>query len=199
MGKVVASITTSLDGYVTGPDAGPDAGLGTGGERLHYWVFGGPWTYAEEPTGEPDPVDRAFLDDVMAGLGAVVCGRNTYDSAGAWGGRNPWDRPLFVVTRRPGDQPAADTGFTFVDGFRTAFDRARDTAGERDVCVMGGAETIRQALSAGYVDEFVVTVAPLILGAGTRLFQGFEQDVELERTDVVLSPWATHLRYRLLR
>ncbi|RTL69182.1 MAG: dihydrofolate reductase [Pseudonocardiaceae bacterium] len=199
MGKVVATITTSVDGYVTGPDAGPDAGLGIGGERLHYWVFGGPWSYTEEPTGEPDPVDKAFLDDAMAGLGAVVCGRNTYDSAGAWGGHNPWDRPLFVVTRRPDEQPDADKGFTFVDGFRAAFDRAQEAAGDRDVCVMGGAETIRQALSAGIVDEFVVSVAPLVLGGGTRLFEGFEKDIELERTDVIASPWATHLRYRLVR
>ncbi|ODT98404.1 MAG: deaminase [Pseudonocardia sp. SCN 72-86] len=199
MGKVVATITTSVDGYVTGPDAGPDAGLGIGGERLHYWVFGGPWSYAEEPTGDPDPIDKAFLDDSMAGLGAVVCGRHTYDSAGAWGGRNPWDRPLFVVTQRPEDQPDAEKGFTFVDGFRDAFDRARDAAGDRDVCVMGGAETIRQALSAGIVDEFVVSVAPLVLGGGTRLFEGFAQDIELERTEVIASPWATHLRYRLVR
>ena len=55
MGKVGAQITTSLDGFITGPDDGPERGLGIGGERLHYWVFGGPWTYAKEPRGEPDP------------------------------------------------------------------------------------------------------------------------------------------------
>ncbi|GAY09580.1 dihydrofolate reductase family protein [Pseudonocardia sp. N23] len=199
MGKVVATISTSVDGYVTGPDDGPGNGLGTGGERLHHWVFGGPWTYDAEPTGEPDPVDRAFLDDAMAGLGAVVCGRNTYDAAGTWGGRNPWDRPLFVVTRRPHEQPAAEQGFTFVDGFRAAFERAQDTAGDRDVCVMGGAETIRQALAVGYADELVVSLAPLVLGGGTRLFEGFVRDIDLERTDVIVSPWATHLRYRIVR
>ncbi|GAA4883861.1 dihydrofolate reductase family protein [Pseudonocardia benzenivorans] len=200
MGRVLASITTSVDGYVTGPDAGPDRGLGVGGERLHYWVFGGPWTYENEPTGAPDPVDKSYLDDAMADLGAVICGRNTYDSAGAWGGRNPWpDGPLYVVTHRVEDQPDPDSGFVFVDGFDAALARARESAGDRAINVMGGAATIRQALAGGHVDELGISVAPLVLGGGTRLFEGFTGDLDLERIDVRVSPWATHLRYRVVR
>ena len=60
MTKVLAAITTSVDGYITGPDDGPGKGLGEGGERLHYWVFGGPWTYDAEPRGEPKGEDAAF-------------------------------------------------------------------------------------------------------------------------------------------
>lgn len=77
MTKVAAGITTSLDGYITGPNDGPDRGLGDGGERLHYWVFGGPWSYDEEPTGEPTGADKELLDEAMANVGAVVGGRNT--------------------------------------------------------------------------------------------------------------------------
>ena len=90
MGTVVAQITTSLDGYVTGPDDGPGRGLGIGGERLHYWGFGGPWSYDEQPTGEADGVDKELLDEAFANLGAVIGGRATYGAAGAWGGSNPW-------------------------------------------------------------------------------------------------------------
>src|SRR5512133_455884 len=111
MPKVIAGITTSVDGYITGPDDGPDKGLGEGGERLHYWVFGGPWTYAAEPTSEATGEDKAWLDEAMASMGAVVGGRWTYEAAGHWGGANPWPVPFFIVTHRPEEEPAG-AGFT---------------------------------------------------------------------------------------
>ena len=77
MSKVIAGITTSVDGYITGPDDGPGCGLGIGGERLHYWVFGGPWSYADEQRGEPTGEDAAWLADVTSRVGAVVGGRWT--------------------------------------------------------------------------------------------------------------------------
>ncbi|TMB50182.1 MAG: dihydrofolate reductase [Chloroflexi bacterium] len=198
MTKVVASITTSLDGYITGPNDGPGQGLGEGGERLHYWVFGGPWSYEEEPTGEATGADKAYLDGAMARLGAVVGGRNTYESAEAWGGSNPWPVPFFVVTHRPEDAPAG-AGFTFVDGLEEAIARARDAAGEKDVSLMGGADVIRQALRSGQVDELFITIAPIVLGGGKRLFEGFEETFRLEHLGVVQSPFATHIQYRVLR
>ena len=94
MGKVVAAITTSVDGYVAGPDDGPGKGLGEGGERLHYWVFGGPWSYGAEPSGEATGEDAEWLQEAMAGLGAVVGGRWTYEAAEHWGDENPWGLPV---------------------------------------------------------------------------------------------------------
>jgi dihydrofolate reductase len=138
MTKVNAGITTSLDGYITGPDDGPGRGLGEGGERLHYWVFGGPWSYAEEPKGEATGADKELLDRAYATVGAVVGGRNTYEAAEAWGGQNPWGIPFFIVTHRPAEAPA-DAGFEFVNGLDEAIAHAREAAGEKDVFVMGGA------------------------------------------------------------
>jgi dihydrofolate reductase len=169
MTKVLAGITTSLDGYITGPNDGPGRGLGDGGERLHYWVFGGPWTYDEEPRGEATGADKEYLDEAMARVGAVVGGRNTYEAAGAWGGQNPWGMPFFIVTHRPEDAPA-DAGFSFVNGLDEAVARAREAAGGKDVSIMGGADVIRQALRAGHVEELSISVAPVVLGAGKRLF-----------------------------
>jgi len=94
-----------VDGYVTGPGDGPGCGLGTGGERLHYWVFGGPWSYDAEPVGEATGEDKKWLDRAMSGLGAVIAGRWTYEAADHWGGRNPWRVPFFIVTHRPAEQP----------------------------------------------------------------------------------------------
>src|SRR2546425_11926575 len=81
MAKVLAGITVSVDGCITGPDDGPGKGLGEGGERLHYWVFGGPWTYDSESRGEPTGEDAAWLGGMISRVGAVVGGTSTYEAA----------------------------------------------------------------------------------------------------------------------
>lgn len=200
MSTVTAGITTSVDGYVVGPDDRPGQGLGTGGERLHYWVFGGPWSYADEaagkPLGEPTGEDKAWLDEAFARLGAVVGGRSTYEAAGHWGDENPWGLPFFIVTHRVDEQPEGDA-FVFVDGVEEAVERAKQAAGDKDVNVMGGGDVIRQALAAGLVDELTIIVAPVILGGGKRLFEGFDRDLELEHLGVRQSPFATFIDYRV--
>jgi len=198
MTKVIANITTSLDGYVTGPDDGPGCGLGVGGERLHYWVFGGPWTYETQPEGEMSGEDKAYFDELNARTGAVVAGRGTYDAAEAWGGSNPWPVPFVIVTHHPDDQPQ-ETGFTFAGDLDSALDQARAAAGDKDVLVMGGPDLIRQALAAGVVEELGISTAPVVLGAGKRLFEGFTDDVELGTVSVRQSPYATHVWYSVRR
>jgi dihydrofolate reductase len=196
VGKVMAGITTSVDGYITGPDDGPGKGLGEGGERLHYWVFGGPWSYGAESSGEMLAEDKAWMDQAMTSVGAVVAGRATYEAAEHWGDANPWGLPFFIVTHRPGDQPPGEE-FRFVNGVSEAIDEAKAAAGDKDVHVMGGADTIRQALEAGLVDELTIILAPLILGRGKRLFDGFNRDVELEHLGVRQSRYATFVDYRV--
>jgi dihydrofolate reductase len=198
MTKVLAGITTSVDGYIAGPDDGPGKGLGEDGERLHHWVFGGPWTYDEEPRGEATGEDAAWLADAFARIGAVVAGRWTYEASGHWGGENPWKLPLFIVTHRPEEEPEG-AGFTFVSGVQEAVEQARQAAGGKDVHVMGGADVIRQALGAGLVDELTIIVAPVILGGGKRLFEGFSRSIELEHVGVRQSPYATFIDYRVTR
>ena len=196
MSKVVAGITTSVDGYITGPDDGPGKGLGEGGERLHYWVFGGPWTYADEARGEPTGEDAAWLAEVTSRVGAVVGGRGTYETARHWGDQNPWGLPFFIVTHRPEEEPEGGE-FTFVAGVEAAVERAREAAGDKDVHIMGGAEIIRQALEAGIVDELSIIIAPVVLGGGKRLFEGFSQSLDLEHLGVRQSQFATFIDYRL--
>src|SRR5215203_1157875 len=137
MTKVLAGITTSVDGYITGPNDGPGNGLGDGGERLHYWVFGGPWTYGSEERGGATGEDAAWLAEAINRVGAVVGGRWTYEAAGHWGDDNPWGLPFFIVTHRPQEEPEGGA-FTFVSGVSAAVEQARTAAGEKDVSVMGG-------------------------------------------------------------
>lgn len=197
MTKMLAAITTSLDGYVTGPNDGPKRGLGDG-ERLHYWVFGGPWTYEEPGRGEPTGADKEYLDAAFERAGAVIGGRGTYHAAGAWGGQNPFGVPFFIVTHRPQDQPS-EGGLIFVDGLEAALDRAREAAGDKDVSIMGGADVIRQTLRAGCLDELTISIAPIVLGDGKRLFEGFSESVTLEHLELRQSPFATHITYRVIR
>ena len=198
MGRVIASITASVDGYVTGPDDGPGQGLGRGGERLHYWVMGGPWTYDGGHELAMQGADREFFEQITATVTCGIVGRGMYDAAGAWGGRNPFPGTLFVLTHRTADPPSPDSGFRFVDGLDVALAQATDAAGDGDVAIGGGADVIRQALTAGLVDDLFLSTAPLILGAGKRLFDGFAADVDLEVASVHSSPYATHVHYRVL-
>jgi dihydrofolate reductase len=119
-----------LDGYVAGPNDGPGCGLGDGGERLHYWVFGRSWRYDAPERGEPTGEDKAWLESALGSTGAVITGRGTYEAAGHWGDKNPWGVPAFVVTHRLGEQPAGGE-FIFVDGVSEAIERARAAAGEK--------------------------------------------------------------------
>jgi hypothetical protein len=94
MGRVISGITTSVDGYITGPNDGPGRGLGDGGERLHAWVFGGHWSYEDGPRGEATGADKDCLDAATASVGAVIGVRWTYEAADHWGGANPWLVPF---------------------------------------------------------------------------------------------------------
>jgi dihydrofolate reductase len=193
----IASISMSVDGFVTGPDDRPGQGLGIGGERLHYWVFGGPWTYdGEHDSDAISGEDAAYYDGLIERIGSGIVGRGMYDAAGAWGGENPFPGTLVVLTHRTGDPH--DESFTFVDDLGRALRLAREAAGNEAVSIGGGADVIRQALAAGEVDELCLSTAPVVLGTGKPLFDG-SLELDLEPLAVHQSRWATHVRYAVIR
>ncbi len=199
MTGVLAGITMSLDGYITGPNDGPGVGLGEDGERLHYWVFGGPWTYDGE-RGTAAAPDRAYMEETFASGGAMICGRTMYEAARGWGENPGFGMPMFVVTHRAQERIVkGDTSFEFVTGgIEEALAKARATAGGRNVILMGGGDVLRQFLAAGHLDELTLTIAPVLMGAGKRLFDGISRtDIDFERIGVIESPYATHLRFRV--
>lgn len=191
MGKVFIEVSLSLDGIIAGPGVSRDQPMGREGRRLYHWLF--------EPSG---PADSAAGAAMFETTGAVLIGRRTLDAAlDSWGEDGAFGLPCFVVTHR-GHDPVerTRTRFEFVTGgIGVALERARAAAGERDVCIMGGAELARQYLAAGLVDELRVHLAPVVLGAGQRFFEGFEQLVRLEPLPAVETPHATHLRWKVLR
>lgn len=200
MGKVLGGLTMSLDGYITGPNDRLGAGLGDGGERLHYWVFGGPWTYDTPSQGEMTAADKAYVEESFASAGAWLVGRTMHDVVDGWGADPGFDVPLFIVTHRPHEpQVKGKSTFEFVTGgIDEALAKAKAAAGDKNVLIMGGANLLCQYLDAGVVDELVVTIAPVVLGGGKRMFDGLTRDdLIFERTEVIASDFATHLRYRV--
>ncbi len=199
MSKVILDITMSLDGFVTAPNDDIDRrlGLGEAGEVLHYWVFGGPWTY-DGPRGQATGVDKQVLEEATTEVGAGVVGRRMYDITGGWGGTSPFG-PCVVVTHRVEDQPDPASGFVFIDGVEAAIGRARELAGGKDVDIGGGASIAQQALRAGLVDELHLHLAPVILGGGRTLFGHLGVRLQLEPTRVLESRYATHLSYRIVK
>lgn len=194
MTRVVADITMSLDGFVTGPNPSLTSGLGDGGELLHEWAF------------SDDPVDAEILRTAVEATGAVVMGRRLFDiidGPGGWndevgyGGDFAAKPPFFVVTHQPPERVRLDLDFTFVpEGPAAAIDRARDAAGGKDVVVMGGGDVIAQSLADGLLDELSIHLAPMVLGGGTPLFKP-EQRCSLVQTAVRPTSTATHIAYRV--
>src|SRR5205085_12544687 len=111
------------------------------------------------------------------------------------GDENPWGLPFFIVTHRPEEEPEGGA-FTFVSGVKEAVERAVEAAGGKDVNVMGAADVIRQALAAGLIDELTIITAPVVLGGGKRLFEGFSRSLELEHLGVRPSQYGTVVDYR---
>src|SRR2546421_8301247 len=153
MAKVIAGITMSLDGYSTGPNDRVGAGLGDGGERLHHWVFGGPWTYAE-PRGSAIGVDKDYLDEVFAAGGAWIVGRAMHDVVNGWGDDPGFGVPVFVVTHRPHETVAkGDTSFEFVTGgIDHALARAPAAAGDQKEIVIFCVDRLMQFLPPWLLD-----------------------------------------------
>ena len=201
MSATVLDMSTSLDGFITGPNEGPDNGLGDGGHRLHEWALSGE---AGGPTGVPavsaSGVNRDVFDGMMS-TGAVVAGRRTFEWAGGWGGDHHDGVPIFIYSRHePGIDISGWPLVTYVDSVETAMSEARKAAGDRNVMVHGAAVT-QLALAAGVLDELELHVVPVLFGQGRRLFEGLAaEQIKLERTRTLEGEGGvTHMHYRVQR
>jgi len=213
MNRLTFDITMSLDGFIAGPNATLEQPLGEGGEQLHEWLVGlASWRETHGLAGGTTNRDSEILEEAMARNGATLMGRRMFSGGagpweddpnadGWWGDDPPFHTPVFVLTHHPREpvEKQGGTSYTFVtDGIEAALGQARAAAGGKDVAIAGGASVAQQYLRAGLLDELQIHVAPLLLGAGVRLFDEPGGDpLALKVARVVESPTVTHLRYEV--
>ena len=205
MGIVTAHMSMSLDGYVAGPNAGAGNPLGDGGVLIQQWMFElASFREMQGLSGGQTNKDDEELRQRFAPTGAVVMGRRMFDEGeGPWGYNPPFRMPVFVVTHQPRERLVKEGGttFTFVtEGIESALEQAKAAAGDKNVNIAGGADTVQQYIRARLLDELEIHLAPLLFGEGIRLFEGMgPEHIELENIRVVASPKVTHLRFRVVK
>jgi dihydrofolate reductase len=209
-GKVKCQISISADGYASGPNQSEENPLGEGGMALHEWVVKlAAWRQSHgREGGEVNPSSEIF-EAAAGNTGAVIMGRNMFGPVrgpwteplwnGWWGDDPPFGVPVFVLTHYEREPlTLGETTFHFVtEGPERAVELAREAAGDKDVAVGGGGETIQELIRAGLLDELLVNQVPVILGGGVRLLDGIPPSVTLEQIRVVEGPEAAHLFYSL--
>ena len=209
MSSLKLNITMSLDGFVAGPNQSTENPLGVGGLDLHQWLF--PLKVFRAMQGEEGGEVNAstpVAEEILGGAGATIMGRNMFGGGpgpwdetwkGFWGDEPPYHGPVFVLTRYPREPIVMQGGTTFhfvTDGIESALERAKVAAGGRDVSLAGGASVAQQYLAAGLLDEMVVSIVPMLLGGGARLFDNLgEHAQKLRQVEAIAAPGVTHVRY----
>jgi len=199
-GTVFFSVSMSLDGFIA-PESSEEL-MGRQWMELQRWIF--PTRFFRENLtigkGGEEGRDNDIVRETFERTGASVMGKRMFDAGERmWPEEAPFHTPVFVVThekRDPWERPGGTT-FHFVDdGIEPALEQAREAAGDRDVRVAGGGETILEYLNAGLVDEFSIALSPVLLGSGIRLFEGVDAGrVALEPVRSEASSRVTHLTY----
>jgi dihydrofolate reductase len=197
MSKVFAEMSMSLDGFIAGPNDNVD--------RLHEWLYDlSTWRAPHGMSGGENNQDADVMDESFKRAGAFVMGRRMFNLAEEpWGSNPPFHSPVFVVTHEAREPLAKEggTAFHFVTtGVEGAIRQAKAAAGDKDVSVSGGANTIQQCLKSGLVDELIIHLIPVLLGGGILLFESLgNASIELESTRVIDSPKVTHLQFRVMK
>jgi dihydrofolate reductase len=215
MSKLRATMAISLDGFGAGPDQSVDTALGVGGERLHEWMI--PLAvfremHGEEGSGGEVNASTAVVRGWWENIGAVVMGRNMFgggpgpwrgDWRGWWGENPPYHVPVFIITHHPREPVEMQGGTTFhfaTEGIEPTLKLATEAADGKDVWLTGGASVIRQYLRARLLDEIEISLTPVLLGEGERLFADLDgAEIELEQVRAIEAPGVTHIRYRVKR
>jgi dihydrofolate reductase len=214
MSQLRYTTSMSLDGFVAGPHQSPQHPLGVRGELLHGWMRElAVWRAQAGLEGGVVNASTEILEREDVNVGAIIMGRNMFGGGpgpwpevpwnGWWGENPPFHMPVIVLSHFARKPLVCEGGTTFTftsEGLDSALAMARERAQGRDVAISGGAGVARQFLAAGLVDEFMIHLVPVLLGAGVRLFEDAASPaIALEQTDVVEAPGVTHLTYRVSR
>jgi dihydrofolate reductase len=203
MSKIIFDCAISLDGYFAGDNRGPQNPIGDGGVSLHTWMFNQK-AFVEmscKKKGGEDGPDNKLLEAILARTGAYIMGKRMFDEGEQHWADDLYKTDVYVLThekREPWVQQGATTFYFINDGIKSALEKAKKSAKDKDIRIQGGADTIQQFLNAGLVDEFCIHITPVILGSGIRLFDNIKKDkFHIAISDVIPSELTTHLFYKL--
>lgn len=209
MGKLKLNVTMSIDGFDAGPSQSERDPLGVGGMDLHPWLvelaaFRDSHGEGGGEVNPSTPIAESFFENV----GASIMGRNMFGGSGTWGdapwkgfwgNEPPFHHPVFVLTHHAREPLELEGGTTFhfvTGGIEAVLEQALPAAGGKDVSLGGGADVVAQYLAAGLLDEMVISIVPLILGDGARLFGNLgDARPKLEQVEAIEAPGVTHIRY----
>jgi dihydrofolate reductase len=199
--KITSGLTVSLDGFGAGVNQSFEKPFGDNfdAELLDRWMF-----------AEPEKHKHKKEIDAILDAGAFIMGNNMFgpkdrrnkpEWKGWWGDNPPYHAPVFVLShteRKPIEMEGGTTFIFVTDGIESAFKKAKEAAGDRNVKIMGGANTVNQYLAAGLIDELWLHIVPVTICSGSRLFEGVPQ-LRLEPTEVSGTSVVTHIRYNVLK
>lgn len=204
MSKVFFDVGISLDGYIAGPNGGPANPLGDGGISIHDWMFKQK-SFREHlgmDGGENNNPDNDIIEETINRIGSNIMGKHMFEEGEAsWPEEAPFHTSVYVMTkqkRKPLERKGGTTFYFTNEGIEKVLQKAKDAAGQKDVRISGGADVIRQYLNAGFIDEFIIHIAPLFLGTGVRLFEKTDsRGITFEISKVIGSPVVTHIFYKV--
>lgn len=204
MSKIFFAVGTSMDGFLAGLNGGAKNPLGDGGTAIHKWLYQQKAFHEllEFGKGGETGKDNDILKEIISRTGASIMGKRMFEEGEAnWPENAPFHTPVFVLTkevREPWERKGGTTFYFINDGIESALQKAKQAAGNKDIRIAGGANTIQQFLNAGLVDDFTINYSPVMLGKGVRLFDNIDKGkFTLEIVEAVNSPLITHLRYKL--
>jgi dihydrofolate reductase len=210
MSKLRLNITMSIDGFVAGPEQSEENPLGIGGMELHNWLTELE-AFQETHGGEGGKVNAStpIAEGFFENVGASIMGRNMFGGSGPWGAEPwrgfwgedpPYHHPVLVLTHHAREPLEMQGGTTFhfvTEGIESALDQAKEAAAGKDVSLAGGASVVQQYLAAGLLDEMLISVVPVLLRDGARLFDNpGDARPRLEQVEAVEAPGVTHITYR---
>ena len=205
MSKVFVDIGISLDGFIAGLNGGPKNPLGDDGLKIHDWMFKqiGFLEHLDLEGGEINTKDGEIIENIFTRIGANIMGKRMFEEGEAnWPEEAPFHTPVYVLTHQQRESWERNGGtiFYFVnEDIHIVLEKAKKDAGNKDVRISGGADTIQQFLNAGLVDELNIHMAPIMLGRGVRLFDNIDNGkITLEIKNVIHSPMVTHLFYKVI-
>lgn len=205
MCKVFFDVGITIDGYIAGPNRRPDNPLGDGGLSIHDWMFKQK-SFREHvgmEGGEENNNDNDIIERIFNRIGANIMGRHMFEEGEAnWPEDAPFHTPVYVLTqqlREPWERKGGTIFYFTNESLDVVLKKAKKDAGEKDVRISGGASVIQQYLNAGFIDEFSIHIAPMLMGEGISLFENLrKENFSFEIDDLVHSPDVTHIFYRVI-